>query len=218
MGLCWVKCCTRSTKEEDSEFVLEQDTKKLYSSRGDNELKYATEYITPGMFADDELFFAKRGRRTYVEGEENVIWNTEPPNTSMHSIKCMDIYSLPEPQLKATDIGISIDEIFSRSKITKRPTIEWYKRLRVLKNKQLTTSQQRIMYFRNELQKKRISFLDDSITLVIDRNNIIEDTLNQIETTDYFDFHKEIKIFFIDEVAQDAGGVLKEWIFWLSKF
>jgi hypothetical protein len=69
------------------------------------------------------------------------------------------------------------------------------------------------MYFRNELQKKRISFLDDSITLVIDRNNIIEDTLNQIETTDYFDFHKEIKIFFIDEVAQDAGGVLKEWIF-----
>jgi hypothetical protein len=68
-----VKCCTRSTKEEDSEFVLEQDTKKLYSSRGDNELKYATEYITPGMFADDELFFAKRGRRTYVEGEENVI-------------------------------------------------------------------------------------------------------------------------------------------------
>jgi hypothetical protein len=36
----------------------------------------------------------------------------------------MDIYSLPEPQLKATDIGISIDEIFSRSKITKRPTIE----------------------------------------------------------------------------------------------
>lgn len=69
------------------------------------------------------------------------------------------------------------------------------------------------MYFRNELQKKRISFLDDSITLVIDRNNIIEDTLNQIETTDYFDFHKEIKIFFIDEVAQDAGGLLKEWIF-----
>jgi hypothetical protein len=82
-----------------------------------------------------------------------------------------------------------------------------------LRNRKLVSSDTRIEYFRKELNKKRISFLADSITLVIDRNNIVEDTLNQLETTDRFDFHKEIKIFFIDEEAQDAGGVLKEWIF-----
>lgn len=55
--------------------------------------------------------------------------------------------------------------------------------------------------------------MEDSITLVISRENIIEDTINQISSTDGFDLHKEIKIFFVDEEAQDAGGVFKEWIF-----
>ena len=83
----------------------------------------------------------------------------------------------------------------------------------MLNKKMLRTSEHRIAYFRRKLEKSRISFHDDSITLVINRDNILEDTLNQIDTTDEFDFHKEIKIYFVDEDAQDAGGVLKEWIF-----
>lgn len=71
--------------------------------------------------------------------------------------------------------------------------------------------------FRDKLEKLRISFVNDSITFVIDRSNIIQDTISQIATTDNFDFHKEIKIFFIDEEAQDAGGILREWISYLSK-
>lgn len=77
----------------------------------------------------------------------------------------------------------------------------------------LDTSQKRIEYFRKELEKLRIHFLEDSITLVLERENVIRDTLSQIRSTDGFDFHKEIKIFFVGEEAQDAGGVFKEWIF-----
>lgn len=59
--------------------------------------------------------------------------------------------------------------------------------------------------------------MDDSITLVINRSSVIEDTINQIQSTDGFSLHKEIKIFFVGEEAQDAGGVFKEWIFLVLK-
>ena len=87
------------------------------------------------------------------------------------------------------------------------------KRLNKLAQLDLNNSEKRIAYFRKELEKKRISFLEDSITLVISRDNIIEDSINQILSTDGFSLHKEIKIFFVGEEAQDAGGVFKEWIF-----
>lgn len=48
---------------------------------------------------------------------------------------------------------------------------------------------------------KRISYLTDSITLVIERDNILHDSLEQFRTTDDFDLHKEVKIFYVNEVA-----------------
>jgi HECT-domain (ubiquitin-transferase) len=63
----------------------------------------------------------------------------------------------------------------------------------------------------------RISYLRESLTLVIDRPNILSDSFSQYITTDGFDFHKEIKIFFVGEVAQDAGGLMREWITELTK-
>ena len=63
------------------------------------------------------------------------------------------------------------------------------------------------------LKNKRISFLEDSITLVVNRYNVVQDTINQMQSVDGFNMHKEIKIFFVGEEAQDAGGVFKEWIF-----
>jgi len=36
-------------------------------------------------------------------------------------------------------------------------------------------------------------------------------------TTDDFDLHKEIKIHYIDEVGQDAGGIIREWVSELTK-
>jgi hypothetical protein len=35
--------------------------------------------------------------------------------------------------------------------------------------------------------------------------------LNQFQTTQDLDLKKELKIFFVDEVAQDVGGVYREW-------
>ena len=45
----------------------------------------------------------------------------------------------------------------------------------------------------------------------------MSDSYHQFITTDGFDFHKEIKIFFVGEVAQDAGGLMREWITELTK-
>lgn len=68
-----------------------------------------------------------------------------------------------------------------------------------------------------QCDERRISYLQESITLVIDRATILADSYSQYLTTDGFDFHKEIKIFFVGEVAQDAGGLMREWITELTK-
>lgn len=57
-----------------------------------------------------------------------------------------------------------------------------------------------------------MSILEDSITLVLSRQNILEETLNQFATVDSLNLHKDIKIFFIDEEARDVGGVIREWL------
>ena len=41
---------------------------------------------------------------------------------------------------------------------------------------------------------------------------MLRDSFEQFRTTDDFDLHKEIKIHYIGEVAQDAGGLMREWI------
>lgn len=51
----------------------------------------------------------------------------------------------------------------------------------------------------------------DYITLVISRNSILEESFNQFKTTDHLDLKKSVQIHFIDEVAQDVGGVFREW-------
>jgi len=59
--------------------------------------------------------------------------------------------------------------------------------------------------------------MQDSITLVIERQNVLRDSFEQFRTTDDFDLHKELKIFYVGEVAQDAGGIMREWITELTK-
>jgi E3 ubiquitin-protein ligase HUWE1 len=63
----------------------------------------------------------------------------------------------------------------------------------------------------------KVSYLEDSITLVIDREHTFRDSLEQFRTTDGFDLHKEIKIFYVGEVAQDAGGLMREWVTELAR-
>jgi hypothetical protein len=65
----------------------------------------------------------------------------------------------------------------------------------------LKTIEEKKVWFDNQCNKLRISFLEDSITLVIDREKILRDSFEQFRTTDAFDLHKEIKIFYIGEKA-----------------
>ena len=50
------------------------------------------------------------------------------------------------------------------------------------------------------------------VTLVISWDNVLIETLNQFETVDDINLKGDLKIFFIDEEADDAGGVIREWI------
>ena len=151
------------------------------------------------------------------DGEENITYSYDLYDKDKQPSQNVDDYYLPQPKLHPIIGALTIDEINNSSLLKKRSIVGDKKREKLMKTRKLNTSQQRIKYFRDELEKMRISFFNDSITFVIDRVNIVQDTLNQISTTDRFDFHKELKIFFIDEVAQDAGGILREWISYLSK-
>ena len=46
---------------------------------------------------------------------------------------------------------------------------------------------------------------------------MFRDSFEQFRTTDDFDLHKEIKIYYVNEVAHDAGGLTREWITELTK-
>ncbi len=43
--------------------------------------------------------------------------------------------------------------------------------------------------------------MQDQITLVISRENVLRDSFEQFRTTDDFDLHKEIKIYYVNEIA-----------------
>ena len=51
----------------------------------------------------------------------------------------------------------------------------------------------------------------NNTTLVVSRENILEESYNQFMTTDELDLKKAMHIFFVDEVAHDVGGVYREW-------
>ena len=53
--------------------------------------------------------------------------------------------------------------------------------------------------------------------LIINRQNILEDSFRQFATTKEFNISRPIKIFFIDEVASDEGGVYRDWYTCLFK-
>lgn len=53
--------------------------------------------------------------------------------------------------------------------------------------------------------------------LVINRQNILEDSYQQFMTTKGFNIRRPIRIYFIDEVASDAGGVYRDWYSCLFK-
>lgn len=54
-------------------------------------------------------------------------------------------------------------------------------------------------------------FSTEPIMLVIERKNIFRDSFEQFRTTQELDLRQEIKINFLNEVSQDAGGLIRDW-------
>ena len=67
------------------------------------------------------------------------------------------------------------------------------------------------LWLSNYIRKNINDCSYEYITLFINRQNILEDSFFQFQTTMDLDLKKELKIFFVDEVAQDVGGVYREW-------
>ena len=65
------------------------------------------------------------------------------------------------------------------------------------------------------LRKKIITYIIDNTKnnspLVISRKNIFDESYNQFMTSTELNLHRNIQIYFIEEVAHDAGGVEREW-------
>lgn len=47
---------------------------------------------------------------------------------------------------------------------------------------------------------------------MINRKNIVQESYDAFQSMGDLDLHKELQIYFVDEKAQDAGGVEREWI------
>lgn len=70
---------------------------------------------------------------------------------------------------------------------------------------------QKRIWFLNYINKNIYDKTSDNTTLVVSRENILEESFNQFMTTLDLDLKKSMQIFFIDEVALDIGGVYREW-------
>jgi hypothetical protein len=67
------------------------------------------------------------------------------------------------------------------------------------------------LWFLHYVNKKMYDRTEDNTTLVVSRENILEESFNQFMTTQELDLRKAMHIYFVDEVAQDVGGVYREW-------
>lgn len=69
------------------------------------------------------------------------------------------------------------------------------------------------IWFTNYLNKKIYdrNLYNQNTTLIIRRDHILIDSFNQFITTKDLDLRRAMQIFFVDEVAQDTGGVYREW-------
>ena len=77
-----------------------------------------------------------------------------------------------------------------------------------LKVDKTQTLEQKIKKLKADINKVKISWEEGSDTLNLNRNNMLSESMEQINKVN---LHKEIKINFIGEVSYDAGGMLREW-------
>ena len=67
------------------------------------------------------------------------------------------------------------------------------------------------IWFRRKMNNFILDNTKNNPPLVISRKNIFEETYNQFTTSTELNLNRKIQIYFIEEVAHDAGGVEREW-------
>ena len=76
------------------------------------------------------------------------------------------------------------------------------------------TFEEKVDYLRYDISKKKVDFTEGCETLYISRENVLENSMVQLEILNLF---KEIKIIFTGEESSDAGGLIREWLTILFK-
>ena len=71
------------------------------------------------------------------------------------------------------------------------------------------TFEEKVDYLRFDISKKKIDFINGAEKLNINREKVLENSLEQFEKINPF---KELKIIFLGEESQDAGGLIREWL------
>ena len=71
------------------------------------------------------------------------------------------------------------------------------------------TFEEKVDYLRFDISKKKIDFINGAEKLNINREKVLENSLEQFEKINPF---KELKIIFMGEESHDAGGLIREWL------
>lgn len=72
------------------------------------------------------------------------------------------------------------------------------------------TLEEKKFWLKKRFCKNKIDFTDDRDVIVIKRQNILQESFEAFKTMK-LDYRKELQIYFVDEPAQDAGGIAREW-------
>ena len=70
----------------------------------------------------------------------------------------------------------------------------------------------KVEYFHRELQGIRVPWIEGAVKLVVSRDDILGFTAPQIMSFSDTELHMELQVNFDGEIAQDAGGLSKEWL------
>ena len=76
------------------------------------------------------------------------------------------------------------------------------------------TFEQKVTLFRTKLQPYKIPFIEGACFLKVNREDIINSSMKGLKTVN---LKKELKIDFVGEISQDAGGLIREWLTVLFK-
>jgi E3 ubiquitin-protein ligase HUWE1 len=71
------------------------------------------------------------------------------------------------------------------------------------------TFEEKVDYLRFDISKKKIDFINGAEKLKINRDKVLEDSMEQFKSINLF---KELKIIFVGEESHDAGGLIREWL------